>query len=457
LLSALALYVSTGLGTTWQVAWVAPIPVLLFALQSSRLWAFMAGLGAFWLGSGTLYDAYDVGGWILLGLPSAAGFAAAILAANVAARRIAGPWAALAFPAALTSFEFLFSLISPNGTAWSLAYSQVDFLALLQLTSLTGLWGVVFALALVPSAVAFAWHRRAWSPLVPAAALLPVLAFGIVRLGTTAEPTQVRAGLAATDLGQPAAAITTDEAAAVAAARDYAARVATLAAQGAEIVVLPEKIIGVTPQSMAAVQQVFSDVARSARVAIVVGLSYNGIAPKRNVSWVFSADGARAVEYDKRHLVPFLEGDFQRGDVPAPFAGPGAQWGVAICKDLDFPGWLREYGNLGVRILAVPAWDFFADGRMHSRMAVVRGVENGFAVIRSAQGGVVTVSDAYGRVLVEQSSATDPQVVQSVAAGPGATFYTRYADWFGWLSVFLTVVVPPVLMRAKRKVSRSGP
>jgi len=144
-------------------------------------------------------------------------------------------------------------------------------------------------------------------------------------------------------------------------------------------------------------------------------------------------------EYEKHHLVPLIESDFASGDTPRLFSGPGAQWGVAICKDLDFPGWSREYGRRGVRLLAVPALDFVRDGRMHSRMALTRGVENGFAVARAAGQGVVTLSDAYGRVLGEESSAMSPEarVVRLITAGPGATFYTRYGDWFGWADVLL--------------------
>lgn len=152
---------------------------------------------------------------------------------------------------------------------------------------------------------------------------------------------------------------------------------------------------------------------------------------------VFSREGKLIAEYDKRHLVPILEGAFASGDTPGVFAGPGGPWGVAICKDLDFPAWLRAYGQRGVRFLAVPAWDFVRDGRLHSRMAVVRGVENGFTIARSAQEGVVTFSDAYGRILGERSSATDPQIVQSISPGPGATVYTRYGDWFGWANLVL--------------------
>lgn len=53
--------------------------------------------------------------------------------------------------------------------------------------------------------------------------------------------------------------------------------------------------------------------------------------------------------------------------------------------------------------------------------------------------GVLTFSDPYGRILAEQPSAAKPdaRIVHDIPAGPGATFYCRYGDWFGWLSVAL--------------------
>ena len=44
------------------------------------------------------------------------------------------------------------------------------------------------------------------------------------------------------------------------------------------------------------------------------------------------------------------------------------------------------------------------DGWIHARMAVMRGVENGFAVVRSAFLGVEAVSDAQGRLLASAST-----------------------------------------------------
>jgi apolipoprotein N-acyltransferase len=394
--------------------------------------------GAFFLGSATLVRAYGPGAWLLLGFPATVGFVAATVACRFAQDRLVGWMAVLAFPAVLTAYEFLFALLSPNGTLWSLGYSQTDFLPLLQLVSLTGLWGVVFVLGLVPSAAALAWHRRSPALLIPALVIVvPVLGYGTWRLRDMPDAAVVRVGLAATDRGPTGAAISEDSSIGLAVARLYAERVVRLAGQGAELIVLPEKMVGVTPDGAGPVVNVLGDAARASHAMVIAGLSRNAVQPRHNVAVVVSPEGQPVGEYEKRHPVPLIERDYGRGETPMLFTGPGGQWGVAICKDLDFPAWSREYSRRGVRFLAVPAWDFGEDARLHSRMAVVRGVENGFTLARSAQDGLVTVSDPYGRVLGEQASFTDPTIVVSAPPGIGPTLYARFGDWFGWMSLLL--------------------
>ena len=86
-------------------------------------------------------------------------FGAVVVASRYGVRRLPAWASALILPAGWTSYEFLSSLISVHGTGGSLGYSQVDFLALIQVASITGLWGVTFVLILVPSAIGVAWHR----------------------------------------------------------------------------------------------------------------------------------------------------------------------------------------------------------------------------------------------------------------------------------------------------------
>jgi hypothetical protein len=49
--SASAFYVSTGLGTFWPAAWIAPVPVLVLAAGATRRTALVAASAAYFLGS----------------------------------------------------------------------------------------------------------------------------------------------------------------------------------------------------------------------------------------------------------------------------------------------------------------------------------------------------------------------------------------------------------------------
>ena len=440
-ISACAFYISTGLGEFWPAAWVAPIPVLVLSLGSTRRRAALAAFAAYFLGSLNLFSYLAKVIPLAAVLAALAGpalvFAAVVLFTRYCVRRLP-PWMSVfAFPAAWTWYEFLLSRLSPHGTSLSLAYSQTDFLPLLQLASIMGLSGITFLVCLLPSAAAVAWKRRSVRPLaVPLAIICVALGYGAVRLRNGQPKPAVRVGLAATDQGIDAAFQTTDSATALAVARAYAARAARLAAAGAQVVVLPEKLMGVTAADQDAIQQVFSEAARAAHVTLIAGLDRFTPRPPHNVATVIGPDGRIILEYEKHHLLPGPETGYVTGEVHGLFTAPGAQWAVAICKDMDFPGWLRAYGQRHVGILAVPAWDFVRDGRLHSRMAVVRGVENGFTIARVAQQGRLTFSDAYGRILAETSSSRIPEatLIADVPAGPGATVYSRSGDWAGWLA-----------------------
>jgi apolipoprotein N-acyltransferase len=441
-ISACLYYSTIGLGEFWPGAWIAPIPILLLAFRSSWRTAALAAFAAYFLGSLNVlaFMARIMPAALVLTLLAATAlmFAAAVVIGRAAVSRLPGWAAVFAFPAAWTTYEFVTSLVSPHGTAMSLAYSQAGFPPVLQIASVTGIWGITFVVTLVPCAVAVAWVRRSAAAMVPALAIaLAVFGYGAVRLQQRPQAPLARVGLAATDQGIGAAFETGDPAKALAVAHAYADRVTRLAAQGAQVVVLPEKFVGVTPADSDAVAQVFRDAARAAHVTVIAGFNRFSLHPPRNPAVVFAPDGRVILEYEKHHMLPGPETGYEIGVTPGLLPGPGVPSGVAICKDMDFQAWSRQYGQRGVRILYVPAWDFIRDARQHSRMAVLRGVEEGFTIARAAQEGNLTFSDAYGRVLAETSSSQMPDaaLVADIPAGPGPTVYTRFGDWFGWLCV----------------------
>ena len=117
---------------------------------------------------------------------------------------------------------------------------------------------------------------------------------------------------------------------------------------------------------------------------------------------------------------------------------PDGRTGLAICKDMDFHDTGAAYSALYSNLLLVPAWDFQADGWMHSRMGIMRGVENGFAIARAARRGSLTLSDDRGRVVAEADDAHgDAQVVGDLPLHQTRTLYARWGDWFAWVSMAL--------------------
>src|SRR5262245_10726554 len=180
--SALIYYFGTGLEPIWPLVWVAPLPILFiasrynwwviavcafvgFALGRMNLWGYALALS-----NGDVPGAVSAS--ILFMLVPAIAFTLVVLLSRYAASRLPPGWAVFVFPVALTSYEFIASSNRFTGTLLSLAYSQADFTAILQITSLFGIAGVTFLVSLVPSMLAIAWsHRR---PIVSAPSVILV-------------------------------------------------------------------------------------------------------------------------------------------------------------------------------------------------------------------------------------------------------------------------------------------
>lgn len=98
---------------------------------------------------------------------------------------------------------------------------------------------------------------------------------------------------------------------------------------------------------------------------------------------------------------------------------------------------MRKYGKKDISFLCIPAWDFVIDDWLHSRMAVLRGVENGFYEIRTAREGRLTISDGYGRIIAEANSSNEKEttLIGKIALKTTNTLYSQLGDWFGILNI----------------------
>jgi apolipoprotein N-acyltransferase len=444
-LSAVLWRYGTGLAPLWWCAWLAPLPVLLLASRVRAGIAFGSAFVAWLLGETGLWGYYTDRDALDQPVPLAVAIfvvLAALFAGTVAGFRfLVGRErfvaAALFVPAAWVLVEYVLSVATPNGLFSSLAYTQADALAVVQLAAITGPWGVTFAVLALPSAVAAAVAAPRPSRLRLAGATLAVLVLiggnGFVRLAASAEPASGHTvGVLALAQPENPVALSTPDGQRL--LERYVARIPTL---GARTVVLPEKVFAVDGSTLPVLSAALGRVAQQSTVDIVIGARLTRSGVTHNVALMYRPDGGDPVEYRKAHLIPGLEDTFEAGTERTLVPGDGAEWGVVICKDLDYPGLVRQYRADGARLMLAPSWDFDRDAWLHSRMAVLRGVENGLPMARSARTGAVTVTDAYGRVIVEQRTAgrTEAAVVTTVPPAAGRTVYSVLGDWFVWLCV----------------------
>src|SRR5213078_4352173 len=443
-LTAVLTWFGTGLHPWWPLLWLAPLPVLRYAAGASW-WRAAIVAAIAWLGGmlGLWHDLHDV-----LPIPVAelalffgsetVAFTLGVLLHRALLRRGAYGFAVIAFPAARVVFEYLLAIGGTDGTFGSLAYTQVEFLPVLQLASVTGPWGISFLVLLLPAALAAAWQlRRARGRALriagaAVAAVAVVLAFGVVRTVGDESGPAVRVGLVASD--PPTSPQIAEAGAATAALLDaYAHSAETLAAQGAQLIVLPEKLGVVVDPGTRDSDARFQSLADRTRAVIVVGLVHVAGASSYNEARIYTP-AAPVQVYTKHHLLPPFE-PFQPGTALSLLTQPPGTWGVQICKDMDFTALSRDYGRAGAALMLVPAWDFGVDGYLHGRMAVMRGVESGFSVVRAAKRGYLTVSDNKGRILAETPSDAAPfsTLLTRVPAVHAETLYQRLGDWFAWL------------------------
>lgn len=466
ILSGICWYLSGGLnGDSWYLMWLAPIPVLAAALHLSTGKAFSITFLAYLIGRMSWFSYLITVATIIpaiiftLLLPLI--FGLIVIGTRWLVLRTKFIIAVFAFPVFFTAYEFLLIRLSADGTAGSIAYSQADFLPFIQIASITGIMGITFILTLFPSVLAVGlYHRRVKNKFKISIALAIAIAFlvclyGILRINSGDAKSSIKAGLVVLDeklhyvTGHP---VVQDELNTVAI---YADSISKLAERGAELVVLPERAFNINAETQSGIMQILENTARTNHVYIIAGYTNFKNKPARNSALVIDTTGKIICTYNKVHLVTGFENQFSPGKDIGLFPMESLQAGTAICKDLDFPLHMRKYGLDKTILVCVPAWDFVQDDWLHSRMAILRAVENGFSEVRSARLGRLTISDCFGRVNSEATSVhkTGVSLLGGVTLQRKITIYSRFGDWFGILNLAAAIALIIVGLKNKPQVN----
>lgn len=443
-LSALAWWLGAQFHPHWWAAWLAPLPLLWLATRVRARAVALAAFAAITLGD---LPRWSFGADMLKQpLPATVFMVAApalvMLLAVLLYRRLAlRGWhlaAALAAPAVSTTIYFINAMTSVDGTGGCLGYTQMNALPVIQIAALTGVWGIGFLVMLGPATLAVLLDgnapalARLRTALVGGGLIALSLGYGAWRLHAADSSTQqVKVGLVSLH-GAYHPALSS------AAGQELMARYVTaanaLADEGAQIVVLPETVVATSTLDIPALRAL----ARQRGITLLAGVDYRPPGhPERNISLVFAPADRRPAHYVKHHLVPGWEKRYTPGDHYTMLPGT-PRTGLAICKDMDFPTIGRAYGVRDAQLLLVPAWDFDTDDWVHSRIAILRGVESGFAIARAARDGQLTLSDDRGRVLAHANSVErNASVIGNLPLRHTHTLYARWGNWFAWLVLAL--------------------
>jgi apolipoprotein N-acyltransferase len=379
-----------------------------------------------------------------------------------------------------------------SGFPWNfLGVTQYQILPVIQVSSITGVYGVSFlmvwfsvagmgaALSLLRDPV---HPRLAMTGLfLPLLVLTSVMVFGLLRLRQD-EGGEQHLKMALVQPSIPQTLIWDPQENAHRFQKVLELSILALRTRP-DVLVWPEAAIPNLLRYDAAVLEAVTNLARSHRTWMVIGADdaepkrnndQEGDADYYNASFLVDREGRLAARYCKRQLVVFgeyvplqpwlsflkwftpIRDGFKPGHGAVPFdlIEPNARISVLICFEDTFPHLARSSVDEETDILLnLTNNGWFGESSaqwQHGANAVFRAIENGLPLVRCANNGLTCWVDAHGRL--SGVKADDPADVY----GPGfkvfdvplradrprqSTFYQRYGDCFGWGCVVVSAVL----------------
>lgn len=454
-------------GPRWGIgalAWIAPVPFLLYARQATgwRAWTALFGVLLFGFAMQCVMFAtppVPVIGVIGFAPPLALLRFAAIGVGEVVRRRHGERAGLLAYVAGTVTFDWTGYGASEFGAWMATANSQVEWLALMQVASVTGLAGIgalmswaagTMAMLIGAPADVVSRTSRIRHVAVLASVLIGVLLWGTVRMNQPVTGRSVSVAAVATAVGPTERGL--PDAQALAANTDALfERTRVAAARGARLVVWNEIATVIEPDEEDAFTTRAKAMARELGIDLV--LAYAVLEGTTTIlfdnKYLFISDtGDILDEYQKHHPVPGEPSIRGTGPLRV-LERPYGRVGGAICYDYDFPAMAREHALADADLVVLPSSDWRGIDPVHTFMARVRALEGGFALLRAVRWAPSAAFDAHGnaRAWMPATGDTDHVMVTHVPVGRTATT----AMWLGDLPVGLAALLLGVLLLMPRR------
>jgi len=294
---------------------------------------------------------------------------------RLVARRLDGFSATLVFPASWAATEYLVPMAAFAGSGTSIAYSQYADLPLLQILSVTGLWGVTFLIGWFAAVCNWVWedglgsrHARVGATLC-LATIAAVILFGGARLTLLPPSSQT-------------------------------VRVASLSKKGSPW----NPSDGIWERAM------------------------YGRASKTEVNEIRRRLSTWEHTFERALNQKTTTGEVE--EIRGKFSARNAELLSRTERE-------AQAGALGADIVLDPAGDTPEISPRHTQLASFRAIEQGFNLVRPTDYGLSAAYDYQGRQIAaaDYFQASDHVMVSHVPTRGVRTIYSLLGDWFAWACI----------------------
>lgn len=413
-------------GLNWHIgiaAWIAPIFLLMFTRnvrwkQMLLFFTVLSASGAISQTGNNLLHLPEV--HVFNGISFGILFSIPYLIDKLLYNKSDKFYYTLIFPATISIVEFIASFAI--GTWGSIAHTQYEFKPLMQLSSLTGIYGIWFLVSWFASTVNWIIenktnHRLAFKGgIIFCSVFLAVQVYGITRImsgipdnktvkvaaiiseNDIEESMDIFADLAKDNNRQvpPQLFSTFQDIQTLIIRTDKAAN------NDAKIIVWNEIALILNQEQKKLLYSDIKSICIKNSVYVLVSFieecPENNKKPFNNISTLISPSGKIEWEYKKSFLHPTAEmpiinaGNFELPVIGTQFGAIGN----VICADLDMQHYIKQAGKKSVDILLVPAYDWEGITPLHAQMANIQAIQFGCNLVRANGKGLSTVYNYKG-------------------------------------------------------------
>ncbi|MEN8117138.1 MAG: nitrilase-related carbon-nitrogen hydrolase [Bacteroidota bacterium] len=379
---------------------------------------------------------------------------------RVYTQKIKGLISTLVFPSAYVLMEFIVVSTNPSGSYGTLVHTQSS-LPLLQLISITGIWGLTFLITWTASIAnwlldnSYNKSKVHLAFLVFAIPFLSIIIWGQYRLSNTIESPTVRIASINSSKAEYYHRMTTNYDTLVEKANEEFLKNCNIAASsGAKIVFGRETVISLPFDKENDFVEKAKTIAKHDSLYIglpmqVIPKGFPNVNPENKIIWI-SPVGEILFTYHKAKPTHPGEGDYGDGIIKY-FDSPHGRIGSAICFDMDFPSLINQTSKMDIDIMIVPGSDWQEITPYHTYVASVRAIEHGFSMVRSVFKGFSASFNYKGQLMSSNNFFKTNEVIlyADVPVKGQKTIYSVLGDYFAWLCIIFFVGISAFFIKLK--------